>query len=341
MENKYLVDFKQEINKMHREKSVLIPFFSNDGSRSFFEKLYFQNFFKHCHHCFELELSGKISLLRNLLNSDDYFDNELFQILFNAFVFAESKFIHNFIPQNSHEERLTGHLISEYISVLEIVKNTFQAKAFELYNENFTLEFHYTDLSANNREKITGADFGILFHINLPDYPEEVRAIILQAKKFKTNATIDIKQCKTLKNFAEEGAYYCFYDMNIPETSSPLVLNAKQIGISDDTEQKTIQYSRGELFNNWRGGIPLSIFLIFNLLSECGENSNFKSFKNIWEAKNFFEGERRDGKNLWNKSYQLDTHKPNKLFLVSIGGLRRGQDLRSLSDLYKFSTYED
>jgi hypothetical protein len=326
---------------MFREKSVLTPFFSNNGNRGFFEKLYFQNFFKHCHHCFELKPNAKISLLRNLLNTDGYFNNGLFQILFNAFVFAESKFVYNFIPQNSHEERLTGHLISEYIFALEIVKNAFQAKAFELYSANLTLDFHYTDLSANNQEKVTGADFGILFHINLPDYPEEVRAIILQAKKFKKNATIDIEQCETLKNFAEEGAYYCFYDMNISETSSPLVLNAKQISISDDAKQKTIQYSREDLFDKWNGGIPLSIYLIFYLLSDDSDNSNFKSFKNIWEAKNFFEGERKNGKNIWDKSYYLNSHKPNKLLLISIGGLRGGQDLRNLSDLYRFPIYED
>jgi len=128
-----------------------------------------------------------------MLNTDDYFDNELFQMLFKAFVYAEARFISNYIPQNSNEERLTGHLISEYSSALGVIQKAFHEKARQIYTEDLSLEFSYVDLSSYNREKITGADFGIMFHINLPDYPEEVRTAIFQAKKLlKVGATIDL-----------------------------------------------------------------------------------------------------------------------------------------------------
>jgi hypothetical protein len=269
-----------------------------------------------------------MSLLRELINTNDYFDNELFHILFRAFVFAEARFIHNYIPQNSHEERLTGHLISEFASSLGIVKKSFQDKAFEIYNENLSLDFFYADLSSNNREKITGADFGIMFHINLPDYPTEVRTAIFQAKKFKSNAVIDIAQFNTLKNFGGEGANYCFYDMSTDATSSPLVLHANHISLPSDKLQGTKTFSRDELFANWDGGIPLSVFLIFNMLS--GENNKYyKTYNNLWQAKDFFNNKENKENN------------PSKLLIVSIGGLTdSGQDLRDLSRLYNFPTFE-
>jgi hypothetical protein len=325
--NRYTVDFNQEINKMFRRKSVLMPFFSNNEFRCL------------CHRYCTLLPNARWSNLRNLLNSSDCFDNELFQILFNAFVFAESKFVHNFIPQKSHEERLTGHLISEYISALEIVKKVFQEKSLELYDENLTLDFHYTDLSANNREKTTGADFGILFHINLPDYPEEVRAIILQAKKLGHASTININQCNTLKKFAGDGAYYCFYDMETPETSSPLVLSADNIKLPTNAKQETIQYPRDRLFKPYEdeGGIPLSIFLIFTLLAETRNNSHFKTFDNVKKAAKFFEnGERSNNKDSEDKtSYEL-----SRILSISIGGLSVKQELTNLSDLFEIHNDE-
>ena len=332
MNTKYEVEIDKEIYQMLKNKNGLTPFFSKSGRR-FVEHLFEYKMYRHFFHFMEKPPKASISLLRELINSSSYFDNDLFHLVFKAFVLAETKFIQNYIPQNSHEERLTGHLISEYSSALGIIKKAFEDKSNEIYNEKHTIDFFYADLSSNKMEKVTGSDFGIVFHLNLPDYPHEVRAAVFQAKKFKSNATIDIEQCRTLKEFGNNGAYYCFYDMDTNETSSPLVVQANRISLpSKDEKVKSKSFSRDEIFSNWDGGIPLSIFLIFNLLS--GENSSFyKSFRNIWEAKNFINGKENN---------ELAGINPSKILLVSIGGISNaGQDLRNFSSLFNFNRFED
>jgi len=272
-----------------------------------------------------------------MLNTDDYFDNGLVRMLFKAFVYAEARFICNYIPQNSHEERLTGHLISEYLSALGVIQKAFQAKACQIYKEHLSLEFSYVDLSSYNREKTTGADFGIMFHINLPDYPEEIRTAIFQAKKlFKASASIDVKQCNVLKNYGEEGAHYCFYDMKTEATSSPLVLPADCIALPSDPSQNTTTYSREALFDNREGGIPLSLFLIWYMfISE--DRKRCKVYKDIWQAKNYFDG---GGSNSLNR----EANNPSRLLIVSIGGLTTSiprQELKHLSQLYRFPSFEE
>lgn len=330
MNTKHTVDFDKDIYQMFKKKNGLAPFFQKSGRR-FFEYMYDNKLYRHFFHFMEPPKTS-ISFLRHLINSNSYFDNELFYIVFKAFLFAETRFIENYIPQNSHEERLTGHLISEFSSALGIIKKTFADKSFEMYNEKLELDFFYADLSSNKREKITGSDFGLIFHINLPDYPNEVRAVVFQAKKFKNNATIDIQQCRALKKFGNKGAYYCFYDMELKETSSPLVVQANRISLpSEDEKIKSKSFSRDEIFNNWDGGIPLSVFLTFNLLS--GENEKYyKSFNNIWEASNYVSKDNRE----------LADINPSKIFLVSLGGIKdSGQDIRNLSNVFNFSRFED
>jgi hypothetical protein len=332
MNSIYSVEIDKEIYQMLNKKNGLSPFFRKSGRR-FIKYLFEYKFHRHLFFLKEGPPKASISLLRELINSSNYFDNELFHIVFKAFVFAETRFIQNYIPQNSHEERLTGHLISEYSSALNIIKKTFEDKALEIYNEKKTIEFYYADLSSNKMEKTTGSDFGIIFHLNLPDYPNEVRAVVFQAKKFKSNAKIDIPQCKALKKFGNQGAYYCFYDMDLNETSSPLVIQANRIYLSSEDETNISKtYSREDIFEKWDGGIPLSIFLIFNLL--CGENEDYyKSFKNIWEANNYIN-------NRQNK--ELEGFNPSKILIVSLGGITNsGQDLRDLSRLYDFRQFED
>jgi len=325
MIDNFLVEFGQEINRSLKEKSGLVPFFQK--IYEFFPEYMLD--YKLFHLLFDIKPKANLSLLRELLNTDRYFDNELFLILFRAFVYAETRFIKNYIPQNSHEERLTGHLISEYTFALDIVKKTFQEKAYQIYKENLSLDFYYADLSSNNREKSTGADFGIMFHINLPDYPDEVRIAIFQAKKIKTNVVIDIAQYNTLKNYGEKGAYYCFYDMATEATSSPLVMHANNIDLTSSINKKTKSYPINELFKYWDSIIPLSLFLIVRML--ISDNNNFyKSYKSIWDAKSYFENN------------NLNETKPGKLLMVSIGGLlNSSQDLTDLSRLLRFPPFEE
>jgi len=323
----FKIEFEKEINSMLRSKIGLCPYFTKNNHR-FFEKYLDMDYFFHRqgHHKF-LSRNG-FSHLRNLLKDETVFESPLFFLLFKAFVFSEIKFINNYIPQNSHEERLTGHLISEIANSLHIISQTFREKAFELYQENIDLEFYYADLSSNNREKSTGADFGLIFHINLPDYPEIVKVAILQSKKFNQRAKIDLNQIETLKNFADNSGFYCFYDMNNQERMSPLIQGVNPIlsilGKKDEkVKSKSLQ--RNEITERYDGGVPLSVFLIFEMLNV--ENNSMKSFSNIWEAKNFVDNN--------NINFNL-----SRVFSVSVGGVSKsGQDLTDLSRLFRFPEY--
>lgn len=330
---KYTIDFEKEINLMLKNNIGLCSYFRKNNLR-FFERywnmdyLFHRNFHPKYFHKF-LSKNG-LSHLRNLLKDEYSFESPLFYLLFKAFVYAEINFITNYIPQNSHEERLTGHLISEIANSLSIIKETFKEKAFELYQSEVDLEFYYADLSSNNKEKHTGADLGLIFHVNLPDYQEKVNVAIIQAKKFNERASIDLKQIETLKKYAENSAYYCFYDMNKKDRTSPLIQKANYItSILGNNKEEYLSKSlkRNDITERYNGGIPLSIFLIFEMLNP--DNSSIKSFSNIWEAKNFVDS-------------QNQHYKPARVLTVSIGGVSKSnQDLRSISDLFRFENYRD
>ncbi len=330
---KYTIDFEKEINSMLKNNIGLCPYFRKNNHQ-FFERYWdMDSFFRgHFHpkyfHKF-LSRNG-FSYLRNLLKDESAFESPLFHLLFKAFVYAEIKFIVNYIPQNSNEERLTGHLISEIVNSLNIINETFEQKAFELYQSKVDLEFHYADLSSNNKEKYTGADLGLIFHINLPDYQEKVNVAIIQSKKFDERASINLRQIETLKEFAEESAYYCFYDMNRKDRTSPLIQRANSITSilgNDGDKLKTKSLKRNDITERYDGGIPLSIFLIFDMLNP--DNDSIKSFSNLWQAKNFIDNQ--------NRNFQL-----SRVLTVSVGGItNNNQDLRNISDLFRFENYRD
>ncbi|MBN2881728.1 hypothetical protein JXM83_06790 [Candidatus Woesearchaeota archaeon] len=328
---KFRISFEKDINSMLKKNIGLCPYFKKNN-HYFFDK-YFDSLIDYRFHprlIHRFISRNSLAYLRYLLKDESSFENPLFFILFKAFVYAEIKFIVNYIPQNSHEERLTGHLISGIENSLAIVSDSFMQKAFQLYNSKVELNFHYADLSSNNRERITGADFGLIFHINLPDYPEKVNVAIIQSKKFNRHATIELNQLKDLSHFADEAAYYCFYDMNSQDCTSPLIQKANIISsiIEEDEESGMTKSLKREIITErYNSGIPLSLFLIFEMLNPS--NDSIKSFSNIWDAKRFIDNR--------NKEFQL-----SRVLTVSVGGvLNANQDLRDISDLFSFNKYKD
>ena len=237
----------------------------------------------------------------------------------------------NYIPQNSHEERLTGHLVSELENALFILQETFEQMSQEIYGQKVPVEFHYADLSSDNQEKNTGADLGLIFHVNLPDFPETFRVAAIQAKKMKDNgARIDIEQKKKLIEMYDGMAYYMFYDMT-SEHSSPLIQNANSISMLDDEEkeQSSYTYKKDKIVDSWDGAIPLSVFLIFDMLNTYKRTE----VQSIWEAKNLL----LFGKNENSYSHFENRHlKPSKILTVSIGGISDiHKEYGSLSRLFR------
>lgn len=267
-----------------------------------------------------------VSLARKMLNDETLFQSPLFQLLFKSFVVAEGKFIKNYIPQNSHEERLTGHLVSELENGLYILRNYFEEASKVIYGESIPLNFYYADLSSNRQEKNTGADLGLIFYVNLPDSPTHIRIAAIQAKKAKkTSAIIDIDQLNKIIDVYEDNAYYMFYDMTL-DRLSPMIRRASAIKDKLEDEKNTNSYGRDQIIKR---GMPLSIFLIFDML-----NTSLPTFQNIWEAKNCLMAPTYKKKNIWNIDNN-NVSSPSKILTISIGSLGENENFNDIRDLFK------
>ncbi len=315
---KYSVDIDEIINELFRKNIGLVSSFEN-GHHHPMDFLWCHPIFNRYHHSLPFDewyTSSYYAECRSLINNPIWFQSPLFQLLFKSFVAAEGKFIMNYIPQNSHEERLTGHLVSELENGLFILREYFEGTANKLYGQNVPLGFYYCDLSANNQEKYTGADLGLIFYVNLPDFPKHIRIAAIQSKKIKnSSALIDVPQLEAIIDRYNEDAYYLFYDREV----SPLIKSATEIKKKqrNDNTHESFSYNRKDAVYE---GMPLSVFLVFDMLTSF-MNTEGKRINSLWEAKKrLMNFERKD--------------KPSKILTISIGEIRH-EDLHNISDLFK------
>lgn len=224
----------------------------------------------------ENDWSGKHKFVKDYIESifKSHKKNEeaILVLLLRVLIAAEIRFASKYIPQNSHEERLTGHLLSESIFCLDLVKNDLIKICNKLFDTEFNLDFHYADVASNSNEKISGADFGVILMANLPNSPQVIKAFKFQAKKAHPSATINIKQMESLISKGESGAFYLFYCMqdakNIKNGClSPLVLNAhrcKNQIKEDERDQKTFTLNKDIIHKET---LPFSAFLMLEGLN--------------------------------------------------------------------------
>lgn len=210
--------------------------------------------------------------IENLFKPCKENEEEIIFLLLRVLVAAEIRFASKYIPQNSHEERLTGHLLSELIFCLDLAKKEFLKTCRKLFNTEFDLDFHYADVATNSNEAKSGADFGVILIADLPNSPKIIKAFKFQAKKANPSATIDIKQMESLISGGDEGAFYLFYCMQNEKSSkkgclSPVVLNAQRCKNAMSTkknEQKTFTLSKDVICKET---IPFAAFLMLEGLN--------------------------------------------------------------------------
>lgn len=246
--------------------------------------------------------------------------------VFQSLAFGELEFCLRDLPQGSHEERLTGHLLSKIYSSLLFCTPSIENIGFELFGEKTSVQIAYHDLSIGNREKITGSDFGIILHVNIPDGEEMVSFASFQAKKInKNNAYIPKEQLRNqLLYGSETGAFCCFYHIDSKEKSllPPIVVpsaKVEEIGVLTSNmhriDRKAIE----------KTGIPLSLFLILMMESrvKCLRS------KHIYKARKFMiSGSQDRERNI--REYPG----PSRVLSVSIGGIDSHQELRKLTDMF-------
>lgn len=244
------------------------------------------------------------------------FENQLFDLFFKSILRAEIRLISRFIPQGSHEERLTGSLVSEIDNSIFIIKDNFREISKSIYGAEKQIDFFYYDLSQGGKiEKQTGADLGFILAIDLPDYPFTVKSLILQAKKIKESSQIDISQYEVICENGDNDSAYLFYDMDLKTACCPIVLPVNSPIIKNKYEENankkmsSFSIKQKELFSY---GWPLSLFIISHLLTpNTGrEHSSFKDAFNFF--KNLSHGE---APNKNKQSLSLN----GRLAIVSIG----------------------
>jgi len=257
-------------------------------------------------------------VLEWVLKNDPKNVETIFFDLFRAVMAAEIRFVGNYIPQNSHEERLTGHLLSETIFSLDLMEPTVRKKLFELYGEEINFDFHYADIATSGMEKNTGGDFALIVEVDLPDIPTFVRAFKFQAKKaMPPSARVDLGQLDVLSKENPEGSYYVFYNLDSKSMNTgrrpPLVVSARecQSQLDNKEKQKTATLNAKWIYEV---GTPFSAFLALMAMQpdkEIGFRCN-----SLMEAARY----------IYHAPYGLSTksngwfESPSRLVVVSIGG---------------------
>ena len=224
------------------------------------------------------------SVIGRLLSSQVQ-ENPLLDIFQKALVRAEIRFISRFILQRSNEERLTGNLVSELDAAVFLARPVFREVSRERYQTEKEIDFFYYDLSRGGKvEKQTGADLGFILVVDLPDHPFTARAIVLQAKKCDTRATVDIPQLRTLREVFGEGAAYLFYDMNFRSLASPIVMTVEEVASkAEEPEKKGSRTLSLQLEDILDSGVPLSLYLLSDVIGK-GAGTSYSSFADAFRG---------------------------------------------------------
>lgn len=212
---------------------------------------------RHCHCCDDPEPRELV----NSLFTEGLGFHPLADLAFEAIARAEARFSLRFVPQNSHEERLTGNLVSEIEAALFLIRQSFVELSQKHYGEPREIDFLYYDLSRGGTiEKNTGADLAIVLTVDLPDLPRMVRSAAFQAKKVNGSATIPKEQYQTLIGQFGDAAEYLFYDMHHQTFLPPMVLPASSF--KDKAEKDPSTESFNVTLDEVDNGLPLSLWLL-------------------------------------------------------------------------------
>lgn len=213
----------------------------------------------------------------------------LLDIAFEAFARAEARLGLRFVPQRSHEERLTGHLISELEAAILMTADTFRAEAATRYSEPLHFDFVYSDLSRGGHfEKTTGGDFGLILVIDLPDRPKIIRYAAIQAKRLSGSTSLDKDQFDTLTSVFGPASTYLFYDCDFNTLGPPMIMRATELESRRKSKDETESFSVDQSFV-FSQGLPLSLWLLTELgAANAGEAaSDFESaLRRITECRN-------------------------------------------------------
>lgn len=195
--------------------------------------------------------------------------------LFWAMVKSEHEFSRKYLPFWSHEERLTGHLISQICERSEEFAVHWSALT-HADPKISTLDIWYADTATGNREKETGADLGLIVHGQYAGDAEFFKSARFQVKKVppSNTARIDLNQTKALLRTPGLG-YYLFYhgqdrqEFRRPTTVVPAAAfennlkNAEKIVLEGKQSRKELGEDSIQNVDNY--AYDFAVFLTFAL----------------------------------------------------------------------------
>jgi len=249
--------FKSEFWQLSREQIGYYAWATRDRWR------FSQMMHRHCHRCPCCDDPEPRALVDDMIEHGAGL-HPVLDPLFEAFVRAEARLLLRFIPQRSHEERLTGNLVSEIDAAMNLARPCYEQACKARYGETKDVDFLYLDISRGGRiEKKTGGDLAFIFSIELPDLPPLVRFAVFQAKKLDGSCALDKRQYQTLRDKFGEAAAYLFYDMDLQDTRPPMVRSAESL---EDLAKKTEPTSSFTISRDRVDeGLPLSFWLFAEL----------------------------------------------------------------------------
>lgn len=214
-------------------------------------------------------------LFDKLLSSPERYNPTCVWALFWALARAEHEFLDRYVPFWSHEERLTGHLVSLMIDRLEDFGIHWRALG-DGGGKDTTCRIWYADTATARRERMTGADLGLVVHARFPGTDEYFKVARFQAKKVDKNgkATIDLQQSEALLG-QEYLGYYLFYHFADRRhwSLAPTVLPAEKFRAQIETERKeSPKNSLGSKSENvCDDGFDLATFITFGVADQASE----------------------------------------------------------------------
>jgi hypothetical protein len=157
--------------------------------------------------------ASQVRFFKEVLSQPSSYDPTCMWALFWALAKAEHEFLYRFVPFWSHEEGLTGHLLSQMLErIAEFAAPWRALAATGAKGEDSHLRFWYADIATNRQESLTGADLGLVVHAKFGGNEEFLKVLRFQAKKVSRSgrAKIDLDQTVALLGKAGLG-YYLFY----------------------------------------------------------------------------------------------------------------------------------
>lgn len=211
--------------------------------------------------------------------------------LFWSMAKAEHRFLNRFLPFWSHEERLTGHLVSQMMERFKEFSTDWQGLArIQCQDNDSSCAIIYADTSANRQEALTGSDFAVIFDVRFPKHDPYLKVVRFQAKKACSSSTaiVDLQQLRQLLK-TDRLVYFLFYHACESDAWSlpPTVMSAADVQKHlDKAEQErnrkgnaeTVPTEKGKgtiKLNEWPGQYDFASFLTFAQADPRSEHGIF------------------------------------------------------------------